>query len=44
MHWTAAQPGRLDTERELILIDQTPGEIVFVSDGAVFAFVDASAT
>ena len=31
MHWTAAQRGCLDTERELILIDQTPGEIVFVS-------------
>ncbi len=31
MHWTAAQPGCLDTERELILTDQTPGEIVFLS-------------
>src|SRR5260370_38577403 len=31
MHWTAAQPGCLDTERELILINQTPGEIVFLS-------------
>jgi cobaltochelatase CobN len=31
VHWTAAQPGGLDTERELILIDQTPGEIVFLS-------------
>ena len=31
MHWTAAQPGCLDTERELMLIDQTPGEIVFLS-------------
>ena len=31
MHWTAAQPGCLDTERELILSDQTPGEIVFLS-------------
>lgn len=31
MHWTAAQPGCLDSERELILIDQTPGEIVFLS-------------
>jgi len=31
MHWTAAQPGCLDAERELILIDQTPGEIIFVS-------------
>ncbi|MBV8375616.1 MAG: cobaltochelatase subunit CobN, partial [Verrucomicrobia bacterium] len=31
MHWTAAQPGCLDTERELILSEQTPGEIVFLS-------------
>jgi cobaltochelatase CobN len=31
MHWTTAQPGCLDAERELILIDQTPGEIVFLS-------------
>jgi cobaltochelatase CobN len=31
MHWTAAQPGCLDIERELILIEQTPGEIVFLS-------------
>ena len=31
MHWTAAQPGCLDAERELILIDQTPGEIIFIS-------------
>jgi cobaltochelatase CobN len=31
MHWVAAQPGCLDAERELILIDQTPGEIVFLS-------------
>src|SRR5258708_29799071 len=31
MHWTAAQPGCLDTERELILVEQTPGEIVFLS-------------
>ncbi|HEY1476724.1 MAG TPA: cobaltochelatase subunit CobN, partial [Chthoniobacterales bacterium] len=31
MHWTAAQPGCLDTERELMLIEQTPGEIVFLS-------------
>jgi cobaltochelatase CobN len=31
MHWTAAQPGCLDVERELILIEQTPGEIVFLS-------------
>ncbi len=31
MHWTAAQPGLLDAERELVLIQQTPAEIVFVS-------------
>ena len=31
MHWTAVQPGSLDTERELVLIEQTPGEIVFLS-------------
>src|SRR5258708_4831487 len=31
MHWTAAQPGALDAERELILVEQTPGEIVFLS-------------
>ena len=31
MHWTTTQPGCLDAERELILIDQTPGEIVFLS-------------
>src|SRR6478672_1567411 len=31
MHWTAAQSGCLDAERELILIDQTPAEIVFLS-------------
>jgi cobaltochelatase CobN len=31
MHWTTTQPGSLDAERELILIDQTPGEIVFLS-------------
>ena len=31
MHWTAAQPGALDAERELILTAQTPGEIVFLS-------------
>jgi cobaltochelatase CobN len=31
MHWTAAQPGCLDAERELVLIDQTPGEIIFLS-------------
>jgi len=31
MHWTAAQPGCLDAERELILIDQTPADIVVLS-------------
>jgi cobaltochelatase CobN len=31
MHWTAAEPGQLDAERALTLIEQTPGEIVFVS-------------
>src|ERR1700730_10957690 len=31
MHWTAAQPGCLDAERELLLINQTPGEIIFLS-------------
>jgi cobaltochelatase CobN len=31
MHWTAAQPGCLDAERELFLINQTPGEIIFLS-------------
>jgi cobaltochelatase CobN len=31
MHWTSAQPGCLDAERELVLIDQTPGEIIFLS-------------
>jgi cobaltochelatase CobN len=31
MHWTATQPGCFDAERELILTDQTPGEIVFLS-------------
>lgn len=31
MHWIASQPGCLDAERELILINQTPGEIVFLS-------------
>jgi cobaltochelatase CobN len=31
MHWTVAQPGCLDIERELVLIEQTPGEIVFLS-------------
>jgi cobaltochelatase CobN len=31
MHWTAAEPGQLDAERALTLIEQTPGEIVFLS-------------
>jgi len=31
MHWTAAEPGQLDAERALTLIEQTPGEVVFVS-------------
>src|SRR6516164_732106 len=31
MHWTSAQPGCLDAERELFLINQSPGEIVFLS-------------
>ncbi|MDQ3622919.1 MAG: cobaltochelatase subunit CobN, partial [Verrucomicrobiota bacterium] len=31
MHWTAAQPGTFDAERELILSEQTPGDIVFLS-------------
>jgi cobaltochelatase CobN len=31
MHWTSAQPGCLDAERELVLINQTPGEIIFIS-------------
>jgi len=31
MHWVATQPGCLDAERELVLIDQTPGEIIFLS-------------
>jgi cobaltochelatase CobN len=31
MHWTSAQPGCLDAERELVLINQSPGEIVFLS-------------
>jgi cobaltochelatase CobN len=31
MHWTAAEPGQLDAERVLTLIEQTPGEIVFLS-------------
>ena len=31
MHWTNGQPGGLDAERELFLIEQTPAEIVFLS-------------
>jgi len=31
MHWTAAEPGQLDAERALTLMEQTPGEIVFLS-------------
>ncbi|MFZ0502331.1 MAG: cobaltochelatase subunit CobN [Chthoniobacterales bacterium] len=31
MHWTATEPGQLDAERALTLIEQTPGEIVFLS-------------
>lgn len=31
MHWTATQPGLLDAERELVLIEQTPSEVVFLS-------------
>src|SRR5271170_2154829 len=31
MHWTQTQPGSLDIERELLLIEQTPAEIVFLS-------------
>jgi len=31
MHWTQTQPGSLDTERELQLIEQTPAEVVFLS-------------
>ena len=31
MHWTSAQPGCLDAERELLLINQTPGEVIFLS-------------
>ncbi len=31
MHWTAAEPGQLDAERALTLIEQTPGEIAFLS-------------
>src|SRR6201987_4455638 len=31
MHWTAAEPGQLDAERAVTLIEQTPGEVVFLS-------------
>src|SRR5437763_14566447 len=31
MHWTTAEPGALDAERDLVLIEQTPGKIVFLS-------------
>lgn len=31
MHWVGTQDGGLDSERELILSEQTPGEIVFLS-------------
>jgi cobaltochelatase CobN len=31
MHWTAAEPGQLDVERALTLIEQTPGEVIFLS-------------
>ena len=31
MHWVGAQDGCLDAERELILINQTPGDVVFIS-------------
>src|SRR5215469_13537648 len=31
MHWTAAEPGQLDAERALTLIEQTPSEVVFLS-------------
>ena len=31
MHWTAAEPGQLDAERALTLIEQTPGEVIFLS-------------
>ena len=30
MHWTASQSGGFDAERDLVLIEQTPGEIVFL--------------
>lgn len=31
MHWVGSQDGGIDAERELILSQQTPGEIVFLS-------------
>src|SRR5258708_31436801 len=31
MNWTAAEPGQLDVERALTLIEQTPGEVIFLS-------------
>lgn len=31
MHWTAAEPGQLDAERALTLVEQTPGEVIFLS-------------
>jgi cobaltochelatase CobN len=31
MHWTVAEPGQLSAERELTLIAQTPGEVIFLS-------------
>ncbi len=31
MHWVGSQAGGLDAERDLVLSEQTPGEIVFLS-------------
>ena len=31
MHWTVAEPGQLCAERALTLIEQTPGEVIFLS-------------
>ncbi|HEY2423968.1 MAG TPA: hypothetical protein VGH55_07680, partial [Chthoniobacterales bacterium] len=31
MHWTVAEPGQLNAERVLTLIEQTPGEVIFLS-------------
>ncbi len=31
MHWVGSQDGGLDTERELILTDQTPAAVIFLS-------------